>query len=166
MTQMRNDPARLAVLRRLMILESSPEQAYNDIVSTLSADLNMPVTMVNVLDERRDWFKACVGLLSSESSSDTSFCGVMFQSRDMFIVVPDTSLDQRFATHPLVVEEPKVRFYAAARLVVEGQTIGTICAYDFKPRMLTAEQLETMRLLAKAATSLLVDRLQNPPPAV
>lgn len=156
---MRNDADRLATLRSLLILESTPEQAYDDIARALAAGLDVPITMVNLLDENRDWFKACIGLPVSESPATGSFCQVMFDSTEQTIVVPDTTIDPRFADNPFVRGDPNVRFYAASRLVVDGHTVGTICAYDFKPRQLSAEQIDTMHALAEAATKMLVARL-------
>jgi GAF domain-containing protein len=163
---MRQNPDRLATLRRLMILDSSPEQAFDDIANVLAMGLDVPITMVNLLDEGRDWFKARVGLTASESPLATSFCQVMFRLPEPVIVVPDTTLDPRFSNNPFVSGEPRIRFYAASRLTIAGEIMGTICAYDFKPRQLTAQQIEQMQVLAQAATALLEKRLMNPPPSL
>jgi GAF domain-containing protein len=163
---MRHNPDRLATLRRLMILDSSPEQAFDDIANVLAAGLEVPITMVNLLDESRDWFKARVGFAGCESPSATSFCQVMFRLPDAVVVVPDTTLDPRFSSNPFVTGEPHIRFYAAARLTIAGEIMGTICAYDFKPRELTTPQIDQMKVLAQAATTLLEQRLMNPPTGV
>jgi GAF domain-containing protein len=155
---MRPDPDRLAVLRRLMILDSRPETAYEDITRLLSTALEVPITMVNLLDERRDWFKSCVGLPLQESPATTSFCEAFFAGDDEVIVVEDTLLDPRFSLHPLVQGPPQVRFYAAARLVVGGQTVGTLCAYDMRPRSLKPEQRAELQTLTRAAAELLAQR--------
>ncbi len=158
---MRQDPDRLAKLRQCLILDSSPEQAYDDLVRLLATGWEVPITMVNLLDSQRDWFKAGVGLPAAQSPVTTSFCEVFFQSKRDLLVVQDTTLDPLFARHPLVLNPPYVRFYAAARLVVGGQTVGTLCAYDLRPRTISAEQIEQMRLLAAAAVALLTERLNN-----
>jgi GAF domain-containing protein len=160
---MRQNPDRLAILRRLMILDSSPERAFDDIANVLAAGLAVPITMVNLLDEGRDWFKARVGFVDCESPSALSFCQVMFRLPESVIVVPDTTLDPRFSNHPFVTGEPRIRFYAASRLTIAGEIVGTICAYDFKPRELTEQQVDQMQVLARAATALLEERLMNPP---
>jgi GAF domain-containing protein len=144
-----------------MLLDSSPERAYDDIVRLLAQGLGVPIVMVNLLDAHRDWFKACVGLPLSESSAATSFCEQFFHSGDNLIVVPDTLQDPRFAQHPLVMGEPNVRFYAAARLHTGGQTLGTLCAYDLAPRHLTASQLDLLHSQAAAVIEMLARRL-NP----
>jgi len=155
---MRNDPARLAALRKLLILDSSPERAFDDITRLLSTQLGVPIAMVNLLDEDRDWFKSCVGLPMSESPAATSFCEAFFSTADDLIVVEDTAADARFAGHPLVAGAPFVRFYAAARLAVDGQTLGTLCAYDMQPHAVSAEQFAQLRALASAAASALRQR--------
>ena len=155
---MRNDPTRLAELRRHLILDSSPERAFDDITQLLASSLDVPIVMVNLLDDGRDWFKSCVGLPHRESPAETSFCEAFFHSADDLIVAEDTTLDPRFSAHPLVVNAPFVRFYAAARLAVDGHTLGTLCAYDVKPRLVSKQQVEHMQALAAAVIELLNQR--------
>lgn len=103
----------------------------------------MPIAIVNVLDEDQDWFKA-------SSPVATSFCETFFPSRESIIVVEDTPLDPRFSDHPLVVGPPHIRFYAAARLSVDENTNGTLCAYDVQPRVLSTRQWDNLRTPAEA----------------
>jgi len=155
---MRKDPVRLAELRRLLILDSSPERAFNDITRMLADQLDVPIAMVNLLDADRDWFKSCIGLAQTESPVASSFCEAFFHSGDELIVSGDTTADPRFNSHPLVVGAPHVRFYAAARLAVGGHTLGTLCVYDVKPRRVSAEQVDQIRVLATAAVEALRTR--------
>jgi GAF domain-containing protein len=155
---MRQDPARLAQLRRLLILDSSPERDFDRITELLARTLDVPIAMVNLLDEERDWFKSCVGLPMTESAAATSFCEAFFGSQEDLIVVADTTLDARFASHPLVTGLPHVRFYAAARLRVRGQTVGTLCAYGMKARQLPAESVKYLQTLASSVVELLMER--------
>lgn len=154
----RTDPVRLAELKRLCILDSSPERAYDDITRLLATELAVPITMVNLLDEERDWFKSCFGVQQTQSPAVTSFCEMFFTSNSDLIVVNDTLLDKRLESHPLVLGRPFVRFYAAARLVVEGQTIGTLCAYDVAPREITTHQLQHLQQMAAAVVQFLGKR--------
>lgn len=156
---MRLDPARLAVLRRALILDSSPERAYDDITRLLAKSLAVPFTMVNLLDAERDWFKSCVGVQQTESPAVTSFCEAFFESPQDLIVIEDTLHDARFAVHPKVQGRPFIRFYAAARVVVAGQTVGTLCAYDVEPRRLAPEQLDDIQKLASAVVDLFTRRI-------
>ena len=155
---MRLDIARLAELRRALILDSGPQRAYDDITRLLATTLAVPFTMVNLLDAERDWFKSCVGIQQTQSPAVTSFCEAFFSSTNDLIVVEDTLLDPRFQRHPKVSGRPFIRFYAAARLTVRGQTVGTLCAYDIRPRKLPAEHLDHLRALASAAAELIAQR--------
>jgi GAF domain-containing protein len=152
---MRLDNSRLEVLRRALILDSGPERAYDDITRLLATTLAVPITMVNLLDAERDWFKSCVGIQQTQSPAVTSFCEAFFNTSSDLIVAEDTLLDPRFELNPLVLGWPFIRFYAAARLTVRGQTVGTLCAYDIRPRPLSPDQLDCLRQLAGAAVELI-----------
>jgi GAF domain-containing protein len=156
---LRLDSTRLAQLRRALILDSGPERAFDDITRLLATTLGVPITMVNLLDEKRDWFKSCIGLPITESPAVTSFCEAFFHSPDHLIVVEDTLQDPRFATHPMVAGPPFIRFYAAARLAVDGGTLGTLCAYDIQPRSLSHEQLQQLQTMANAVVDLIASRI-------
>lgn len=155
---MRLDPSRLDVLRRALILDSGPERAYDEITRLLASTLSVPFTMVNMLDGTRDWFKSCVGIQQTESPAVASFCEAFFHTTRDLIVVEDTLLDPRFEAHPKVLGRPFIRFYAAARLTVRRQTVGTLCAYDVLPRQLSTDQLDHLRTLAGAAVELITRR--------
>lgn len=155
---MRNDPSRLAQLRRFLILDSSAERAFDDITRLLSTHLEMPIAIVNFLDADRDWFKSCFGLPHTESPAVTSFCEAFFNTTDDVIVVEDTTSDPRFAEHPLVVGAPFIRCYAAARLAIDGHTLGTLCAYDVQPRKISTDQVRQLQMLAGAAVELIRQR--------
>ena len=155
---MRQDPARLAELRRLLILDSLPERDFDRLTELLTSTLDVPIAIVNLLDEQRDWFKSRVGLPLAEVPAATSFCEAFFSIDEDLIVVADTTLDPRFASHPLVTGPPHVRFYAAARLTVRGHTVGTLCVYDMKPRQMAPESIASMQTLANPVVELLLAR--------
>ena len=157
---MRKDPGRLAELRRQLILDTSIEKAYDDITKLLSSSLDVPIAMINFIDADRDWFKSRVGFSLTESPVNTSFCESFFHSDKDIIVVPDTLQSEQFSQHPLVKGKPYIRFYTAARLVVNGQTLGTLCAYDTRPRQLLPEQIEHLRALTLAVLDLLENRIK------
>ena len=152
---MRHDISRLAELRRALILDSAPERAYDDITRLLASTLAVPFTMVNLLDVERDWFKSCAGLQQTQSPAVISLCEAFFSSTRDLIVVEDTLDDSRFEFHPKVIGRPFIRFYAAARLKVRGQTVGTLCAYDIRPRQLSADQLNDLQTMAGAVVELI-----------
>ena len=143
----------------MCVLDSSPERAYDDITRLLATELAVPITMVNLLDEERDWFKSCFGVQQTQSPAVTSFCEMFFTSRSDLIVVNDTLVDKRLAHHPLVMGRPFVRFYAAARLAVRGHTVGTLCAYDVAPREITPDQAQHLQHMAAAVVEFLRQRI-------
>ena len=134
---MRIDTKCLSALHDLRILGTAPEADYDALTRELAQCFDVPISMVNLLDAERDWFKACMGLPFDESPANTSFCEMFFTSREDVIVVENTAADERFSSHPLVVGAPHVRFYAATRLVVEGHTVGTLCVYDTSAKQVT-----------------------------
>jgi GAF domain-containing protein len=156
-------PARLEALRRLAILDSAPEKVYDDIVGRLARSFDAPIAMVNLLDQDRDWFKSCVGLKHNQSPMATSFCEALFHSTDDIVVAEDTTLDPRFSNHPLVTGPPHIRFYAAARLTVNEQTVGSLCGYDIAPKKISADQREQLWVLSQAVMKLLADRVATLP---
>lgn len=162
----RSDPLRLAELRRLLILDSTVERVYDDLTMLLANSLDVPISIINILDEERDWFKSTVGLSNRQGSAETSLCNVFFTSSEDVVVVEDATQDARFAKHPLVVGTPFVRFYAAARLKVAGHTVGTLCVRDDKPRKVTTEQIQYIQTLASAVTELLNQRARVRAPAL
>lgn len=164
-TTSRRDPARLAELRNLLILDTPRQTQYDDLTRRLASVLDVPITMVNLLDAERDWFKAAVGLPQRESPMATSFCEVFLQTDVPYLVVEDTASDPRFSNHPLVAGEPGFRFYAAARLTVRDQTVGTLCAYDFRPREVTVSQILELQTLARSALELILNEAESRRPA-
>ncbi|MDO9360667.1 MAG: GAF domain-containing protein [Polaromonas sp.] len=155
---MRHNPERLQALKSLALLDTATEVVYDDLTRTLAKTFDVPISMVNLLDADRDWFKACIGITLLESPAETSFCEIFFHCDDDLMVIPDTTADARFSNHPLVVDAPFIRFYASARLAYEGHTVGTLCIYDTKPKDISAEQVETLGILRLAAMETLAKR--------
>lgn len=148
-----NDADRLRVLRELLILDTPPEERFDRIVSFAAEEFDMPIALISLIDERRQWFKARVGLDVCETSREISFCGHAIVQPELFEVL-DAALDPRFADNPLVVGAPYIRFYIGAPLVLpSGATVGTLCLIDTKPRQfdtLDRSILGTLRDLAVA----------------
>ncbi len=155
---LRADVQRLAFLRRFGILDSPSEDVFDDIARQASDALGVPIAMISFLDEKRDWFKACIGYAATESPAETSFCDVFFRMNENTLVVENTLEDRRFSAHPFVRGMPFIRFYAAVRLVAEGHTLGTLCVYDFKARRLAREQVQALESLAGATLDALRSR--------
>lgn len=155
---MRKNNDRLKALQSLAILDTAPEVVYDDLARAVAQTFGVPIAMVNMLDAERDWFKACVGLPMTESPASTSFCEVFLKTDSHVVVVEDTLQDKRLASHPMVVGPPNIRFYAAARLSVRGQTVGTLCVYDTTTKQVSSEQIDELKALSKAAMDLLGKR--------
>lgn len=142
---------RQQTLDEFEILDTLPEQDFDDLVALASHICGTPISAVSLVDRDRQWFKASVGLDATETPRDISFCQHTIWEQDLF-VVSDASKDARFADGPLVVNDPKIRFYAGAPLIASnGQAIGAFCVKDVKPRELSETQLEALRRLARQA---------------
>lgn len=145
-----NEVVRLNALREYNILDSLPEQVYDDLVKLASAICGTPIAVVTLLDSDRQWFKAKVGIDGEGTPRSQAFCAHAIMQPDEVMTVEDATHDDRFAANPLVVGEPNIRFYAGAPLVTPtGEALGTICVIDREPRKLTETQLEALRLLSR-----------------
>jgi diguanylate cyclase (GGDEF)-like protein len=143
-----DEETRLKTLKSLDVLDTEPEERFDRLTRMSKRLFGVPIALVSLVDENRQWFKSCVGLDVSETPRDISFCGHAILGSDIF-VIPDAAKDERFADNPLVVNEPKIRFYAGCPLRSRnGSKLGTLCIIDREPRNLTAEDLETLRDLA------------------
>ena len=145
-----NEPQRLAALRGYEILDTEPEAAFDDLTFLASQICQTPIALIALVDADRQWFKSKVGLSLTETSRDIAFCASAILQSDVFIV-PDASEDARFANNPLVVSEPRIRFYAGAALMSDDHALGTLCVIDRVPRTLSPEQLEGLRALSRQA---------------
>jgi GAF domain-containing protein len=144
-----NDKQRLKILWQYEILDTVPEEVFDDLTELAAIICEAPIAMITLVDEKRQWFKSKVGVTVSETSRDISFCGHAIKHSELFIV-PDATLDKRFSANPLVIAEPKIRFYAGAPLVTpDGYALGTLCVIDKVPRELRPEQKQALRVLAR-----------------
>jgi len=145
-----DEERRLAALRDYGVLDSVAEPVFDDIAFLASYICGTPIAMVSLVDEGRQWFKARVGIDVQETSRDVAFCAHAILEPDEILVVQDALEDPRFAGNPLVRESPKIRFYAGAPLnSPDGMPLGTICAMDYVPGMLSAEQGRALGALSR-----------------
>lgn len=146
---MKNEPARVAALQKYAILDTEPEQAFDDLVLLASFICKTPIALISLVDEDRQWFKSKLGLSVSETPREVAFCATAIQQPDVF-VIPDTLKDERFRNNPLVLSEPNIRFYAGAPLInEEGYALGTICVIDRTPRELGRDQRSALAALSR-----------------
>lgn len=140
---------RLKVLWEYDILDTVPEEVFDDLTELAAQICEAPIALISLIDEKRQWFKSKVGLTTKETSRDVSFCAHAIKREGLFIV-PDAMKDKRFADNPLVKSDPKIRFYAGAPLITpDGQALGTLCVIDKVPRELRPEQRQSLRVLAR-----------------
>ncbi|MEO5334504.1 MAG: PAS domain S-box protein [Magnetococcus sp. YQC-5] len=143
-----NESERLQVLHALKILDTPPEERFDRLTRIAQYTLKVPIVLISLIDENRQWFKSRQGLDAIETHRDISFCGHAIHGSEI-LCVPDALQDFRFADNPLVCQAPNIRFYAGAPLeVTPGQRVGTLCVIDSKPRELTAEQAAILTDLA------------------
>jgi two-component system cell cycle sensor histidine kinase/response regulator CckA len=155
-----DEPGRLKALQQYDLLDTLPEQSFDDLTTLAAQICGVPVSLISLVDEKRQWFKSKVGLSVNETPRDVSFCGHAILQRDVFMV-PDAARDDRFATNPLVTGDPKIRFYASAPLVTaEGHALGTLCVLDRTPRQLNTAQQEALQILSRQVMAQLELRRQ------
>lgn len=144
----KDEQARLNTLRSLGVLDTPKEERFDRLTRLAKRLFDVPIALVSLVDENRQWFKSCVGLSISETPRDISFCGHAILGEDLFII-PDTCKDARFADNPLVVDEPYIRFYAGCPLSApDGSQLGTLCILDCRPRIFDQEDMEALADLA------------------
>jgi len=146
-----DEEARLKTLRSLRILDTSSEERFDRLTRMAKRMFDVPIALVSLVDENRQWFKSCIGLGASQTPRDISFCGHAILGDEIFII-NDATKDKRFADNPLVTDEPNIRFYAGCPLrFTDGSRLGTLCIIDQKPRNLVDDDLDALRDLAATA---------------
>jgi diguanylate cyclase (GGDEF)-like protein len=143
-----NEAERLKTLRSQNILNTPMEERFDRITRMARRLFNVPIALVSLIDEDRQWFKSCMGLSVRETPRDISFCGHTILD-DKIFVVADAKNDQRFVDNPLVLSEPNIGFYAGCPLRAhDGQMLGTLCLIDTQARTFGDEDQEMLRDLA------------------
>jgi two-component system sensor histidine kinase/response regulator len=148
-----NERARQTALDAYAILDTPPEQAFDDLILLASTICGVPIAYVSLIDGDRQWAKATLGYKLEETPRDATFCGHAILGREV-LVVPDARADARFADNPLVLDGPRIRFYAGAPLTTpDGHAIGALCVVDSQPREIAVGQLACLEALARQVMS-------------
>lgn len=144
-----HETARLAALHSYQILDTQPEEAFDGLTRLAAQICETPIALVSLVDETRQWFKAHVGLDASQTCREVAFCNYTICQPDIFIV-SDALADPRFATNPLVTNDPQIRFYAGVPLITPaGHSLGTLCVIDRVARSLSPLQCEALQTLGR-----------------
>jgi len=152
---------RLQELYRMSVLDTQPDEDFNEIVEVASRICKVPISLITLVDTNRQWFKAKKGLDVDETDRNSAFCAHTILG-DGIMEVKDAELDERFAGNPFVVENPHIRFYAGIPLVTsKGYNLGSLCVIDTVPRSLNEDQIFTLSILSKQVIKLFELRLKN-----
>lgn len=147
------EASRVAALNRYAILDTEPEQTFDDLVILASYVCKTPMAFLSLVDDHRQWFKSKVGVEVRETPLEASICAyAIAEGTEELFIVRDTLSDERFRDNPLVVQEPRIRFYAGAPLIDEdGFGLGALCVMDRQPRELDPEQETALKSLRRIA---------------
>ena len=144
------EPQRLAALRRYEILDTPPEQAFDDIVVLAAQVCRTPFAMLSLVDDERQWIKSRVGQRFGGTARELAFCSHVVLAPDRIMEISDARADLRFSQNPFVKEQDGIRFYAGAPLVTpDGHALGALCVIDQTPQRLSEEQREALRILSR-----------------
>lgn len=151
-----NEAKRLDALREYQVLDTPPEPNFDELTELVAEVLDVPIALVSLIDENRQWFKSHHGLDATETPREIAFCAHAILDKKLF-VIEDSHDDERFKDNPLVTSDPDVRFYAGMPLITrEGFKIGTVCGIDHKPRVLTKSQIRILDIVSRQV----VDQLE------
>lgn len=151
-----NEKERVNNLKSYSILDTIPESDYDALTAIAAEICGTPISLVSLIDDKRQWFKSHHGLDASETPKEYAFCGHAINDPSEVFVVQDARVDKRFHDNPLVTGEPRVIFYAGIPLVSKNNLpLGTLCVIDHKPNLLSQSQIRSLKALSNQVMNLL-----------
>lgn len=157
-----NDEERIAALENYEIIDTAHEEEYDEITRLASAICQTPISLITFVDKSRQVFKAHFGFNADSNERLYGFCATAINTTEDCFIIPDTSKDDRFFDHPMVLGEPYIGFYAAVPLMnEEAYVLGTLCVMDRVPKTLSAYQLQSLKILGHQVIHMLELRKKN-----
>jgi signal transduction histidine kinase len=157
-----NEVQRFDALKEYSILDTLPEKEYDELTTLASFICKTPISLISLIDDKRQWFKSRLGLAAKETPKDYAFCAHAINTPNEVFIIPDSRKDERFSDNPLVTDDPYVIFYAGVPLISEtGYPLGTLCVIDNTPRELDEDQIKALKYLANQVTRLMEKRKQE-----
>ena len=156
-----HESQRLLALRRFGVLDTAPEEIFDNITTAIAHICEVPMALISLVDGDRQWFKSAQGLDISETPREIAFCAHAIEDQDHLTIVEDASKHEQFADNPLVTGDPGIRFYAGSPLVsYDGYAIGTLCVLDREARSITTRQQDALAALGKTVIAIMEERKQ------
>ncbi|XBQ17472.1 MAG: GAF domain-containing protein [Oceanicaulis sp.] len=152
---------RVEALRAYQILDTAPHPSFECVTRTAQAAFEAPIALISLVDDYRQWFKACIGLDVRETPREFSFCAHAIEQDGVF-VVENAETHPGFKTNPLVTGPPFIRFYAGASILdPEGFALGTVCVIDRTPRTINDRERKVLEGLADCAMNAITLHAQS-----
>lgn len=156
-----NESERQKAVNKYKNLHSLSNESYDNITSLVASICNMPISLISIIDEDKNYFKSTFGLETEENLRSLSFCGHAINDSEEITIVNDSRIDERFCNNPFVLNGSAI-FYAGVPLTTkDGYKIGTLCVFDDKPRQLDDNQKNALKILAEQVMILFEKEYQN-----
>lgn len=156
-----NESERQKAVNKYKNLHSLSNESYDNITSLVASICNMPISLISIIDEDKNYFKSTFGLETEENLRSLSFCGHAINDSEEITIVSDSRIDERFCNNPFVLNGSAI-FYAGVPLTTkDGYKIGTLCVFDDKPRQLDDNQKKALKILAEQVMILFEKEYQN-----
>lgn len=155
-----DEEARQRAVKRLLAFDFDLTE-LDGLVAEVADLFDVPMAAATVLDDDRQLFASKKGIEAPETDRAVAFCGYTISQKKPFCV-PDAKQDARFAGNPLVVRDPSIRFYAGARIMVDGMPVGALCAIGQQAqKSIDDARLDRLERLASSASDILNRQLNG-----